>query len=326
MFARYLKCLFEDTWDANRITGCLLVPCGSNGCGTGRQQEELVRIPARLVRSRNRRFHRAGLCRTLLDRICLRALHIGALYWIDNSDLDLGDVARRASSAVGWLIMPQRSKLTKTESRGKGFGRGEKIAVGAIIFLAVWAAYSFSQPPAATTTTTSHSLKVLTASATHATGTSTASTQAQASLYPLAPDFTLPVVDPNGPTGETVSLSSFRGRVVLLEFMTPWCGHCQSMVPVLEQLYGQFAPQNVVFLSVSGTFVGATVEDTVEFIRDHKSSWTYVYDSSGSVFNQYGVTGTPTFFIIGRNGQIVSSHVGAVAFEILLNDLTRANV
>jgi thiol-disulfide isomerase/thioredoxin len=222
--------------------------------------------------------------------------------------------------------MPQRSKLTKTESRGKGFGRGEKIAVGAIIFLAVWAAYSFSQPPAATTTTTSHSLKVLTASATHATGTSTASTQAQASLYPLAPDFTLPVVDPNGPTGETVSLSSFRGRVVLLEFMTPWCGHCQSMVPVLEQLYGQFAPQNVVFLSVSGTFVGATVEDTVEFIRDHKSSWTYVYDSSGSVFNQYGVTGTPTFFIIGRNGQIVSSHVGAVAFEILLNDLTRANV
>ena len=222
--------------------------------------------------------------------------------------------------------MPQRSKLTKTESRGKGFGRGEKIAVGAIIFLAVWAAYSFSQPPAATITTTSHSLKVLTASATHATGTSTASTQAQASLYPLAPDFTLPVVDPNGPTGETVSSSSFRGRVVLLEFMTPWCGHCQSMMPVLEQLYGQFATQNVVFLSVSGTFVGATVEDTVEFIRDHKSSWTYVYDSSGSVFNQYGVTGTPTFFIIGRNGEIASSHVGAVAFEILLNDLTRANV
>jgi len=326
MLARYLKRLFENRRDADLIAGCLLVPRGSNARGTHHQQEELAQIPARLVSSRNRRRHRAGLYRALLDRICLRALHIDAFYWNRNSDLDLGDVARQASSAVGQLIMPQRSKLTKTKSRGKGFSRVEKITAGIIIFLAIWAAYSFSQPPNATTTTTSHNINMLTTSAAHTRATLTKSSQAQASLYPLAPDFTLPVVDPNGPTGKTVSLSSFHGSVVLLEFMTPWCGHCQSMAPVLEQLYEQFAPQNVVFLSVSGTFVGATVEDTVKFIRDHKSSWTYVYDSSGSVFNQYGVTGTPTFFIIGKNGEIASSHVGAVAFEILLNDLTRANV
>jgi thiol-disulfide isomerase/thioredoxin len=219
--------------------------------------------------------------------------------------------------------MPQRSKLAKTKSRGKGFSRGEKIAVGAIIFLAIWAAYSFSQPPNATTAKTSHNM--LTTSATHTRATLTTSSQAQASLYPLAPDFTLPVVDPNGPTGETASLSSFRGRVVLLEFMTPWCGHCQSMAPVLEQLYQQFGSQNVEFLTISGTFAGATVEDTAKFIRDHKSSWIYVCDSSGSIFNRYGVAGTPTFFVIGKNGDIASSHVGAVAFEILLDDLTRAN-
>jgi thiol-disulfide isomerase/thioredoxin len=221
--------------------------------------------------------------------------------------------------------MPRSPEPAKTSSRGKGLVRGEKIAVGVVIFLVVWAAYSFSQPPpVATTTTTSHGLKVLTVSATQENGISTASTRA--SLHQLAPDFTLPVVGANGPTGEKASLSSFRGKVVLLEFMTPWCGHCQGMAPVLEQLYEQFAPQNASFLSVSGTFAGATVEDTVKFIRDHKSSWTYLYDSSGSVFNQYGVTGTPTFFIIGKDGEIASSHVGAVAFEILLSDLTRAHV
>jgi thiol-disulfide isomerase/thioredoxin len=222
--------------------------------------------------------------------------------------------------------MPQRSKFAKIKNRGKGISRGEKIAVGAIIFLAVWAAYSFSQPPDATTTTTSHNINMLRTSATHTTATSTASSQAQASLYPLAPDFMLPVVGPNGPTGEIVSLSSFRGRVVLLEFMTPWCGHCQSMAPVLEKLFQQLGSQNVELLTVSATWTGATVEDTAKFIQGYKSSWTYVYDSSGAVFNSYAVTGTPTFFIIGRNGEITSSHVGAVAFEILLNDLTRANV
>ena len=326
MLTRHLKRLFEDRRDANRITGCLMVPRGSNARGTRHQQEELAQIPARLVSSRNRRCHLAGLCRALLDRICLRALYIDTFYWNRNSDLDDGSLARHASSPVGQLVMPQPSKLAKTNSRGKASSREEKIAVGAIIFLTVWAAYSFSQPPTTTTTTASHDINMLTTSASHRTTTSAASSQAQASLYPLAPDFTLPELGPNGPTGKTISLSSFRGRVVLLEFMTPWCGHCQSMVPVFEKLYQQFGPQNVEFLTISGTFAGATVEDTAEFIRNSKSSWMYVYDSSGSVFNLYGVTGTPTFYIIGRDGEIASSHVGAVAFEILLNDLTRANV
>jgi thiol-disulfide isomerase/thioredoxin len=219
--------------------------------------------------------------------------------------------------------MTKRAKLAKAKSRGKGFSRGEKIAGGVIIFLAVWAAYSFSQPPKATTTG-SDSINMLTT--THATiASQIASSQAQSQLGPLAPDFMLPVVGPNGPTGEMLSLSSFRGKVVLLEFMTPWCGHCQSMAPVLERLSRQLHSQNVEFLTVSATWTGTTVEDTAKFIQDYKSSWTYVYDSSGSVFNSYAVTGTPTFFIIGRNGEIASTHVGAVAFEILLNDLTRAN-
>ncbi len=142
--------------------------------------------------------------------------------------------------------------------------------------------------------------------------------------YQDAPDFSLPVVDSNGLTGQKVTLSSFRGRGVLLEFMEPWCSHCQNMAPVLETLYQQYQTQNVAFLSVSGPWNGATANDAANFIRTYHASWTYVYDSSGSVFNAYKVTGTPTYFIIGTNGSIIATFLGQVAPETLMPDLAKA--
>jgi cytochrome c-type biogenesis protein len=188
---------------------------------------------------------------------------------------------------------------------GKGISRGEKIAGLVVVVLAIWVVYSVTQPsPPPTTTTT----------------TPTTTTSASG-----APDFTLPVVSANGLTGQKVSLSSFRGKVVFLEFMEPWCSHCQTMAPVLENLYQQYGPQNVVFLTVSGPWNGANANDAASFIRDYHSSWIYVYDSSGTTFNAYGVQATPTFFLIDKNGQVARTYQGEVAAETIASDITRLN-
>ena len=193
--------------------------------------------------------------------------------------------------------MSSHAKGERVKKRKKGMGWGEKIFIAIVVLVVIWAAYSFSQPaPSSTTTKTSG-----------------------------APDFTLPVVGPNGLTGQKVSLSSFQGKVVLLEFMVPWCGHCQNMAPVLEQLYQQYGPQNVVFISVSGSWQGATANDAAQFIQKYHSSWTYVYDSSNGVFNTYGVGSTPAFFIITKNGEIAGTYNGEVAYDTLAADLTRYN-
>jgi cytochrome c-type biogenesis protein len=175
-----------------------------------------------------------------------------------------------------------------------------------ILVIAIWGVYSLTQSGSQTTTTSSSS---------------------------GAPDFSLPVVGPNGLTGKTVSLSSFRGKVVLLEFMMPWCPHCQNMAPVLESLYQQYGSQNVVFLSVSGAWPEqaggppATANDAAQFIRVYSASWTFVYDSSGSVFNNYGVTATPTLLIIDKNGMVAKAYpAGEVAESTLAADLTRLNI
>jgi thiol-disulfide isomerase/thioredoxin len=189
-------------------------------------------------------------------------------------------------------------------SRKNAFSRSEKIAIPIIILIAIWVVYSISQPvvPSPPTSTT----------------------MIQTTGTPGAPDFTLPVVTGSGLSGQTLTLSSFRGKVVLLEFMEPWCPHCQEMVPVLEKLYTQYGKSDVAFISVAAPWQGSTTQDVAHFINDYGSSWTYVYDSSGTIVSEYGVTGTPTFLIIGKDGTIVARYEGQQTFDTLASGLISA--
>jgi peroxiredoxin len=133
----------------------------------------------------------------------------------------------------------------------------------------------------------------------------------------VAPDFQLPEVTAQGLTDRTVQLSSFRGKVVVVEFMVSWCHVCQEMASSLTYLNEKYRAQDVVFLSVAGTQSGATAESTAEFIREHGTTWTYVLDTTdgNSVFTSYGVEATPSFFVIDRSGRILSNFRGFVATE-----------
>lgn len=180
--------------------------------------------------------------------------------------------------------MSRNSKESRPSTGKMGLSKIEKVAIPVIILIAIWVAYSVMQPgsPGPQTSTTASSL-----------------TQSGG-----PPDFTLPIVGTNGLTGQSVTLSSLRGKVVLLEFMEPWCPHCQKMAPILESLHTQYG-SSVVFVSVSGPWNGATADDTAKFIQTYGSSWTYLFDSSGNTMSSYGVTATPTFFVLGKNGSVV---------------------
>jgi thiol-disulfide isomerase/thioredoxin len=197
------------------------------------------------------------------------------------------------------------SKGSTVKKKGPGLSKWEKIGIPIIILVAVWAVYSFSQP-----SPPSSSLSI------------TASTTI--SQAGLAPDFTLPIVGPNGPTGQTITLSAFRGKVVFLEFMEPWCPHCQNMAPVLAQLYSQYGKGNVVFISVAGPWNGATASDAATFISQYGTSWTYVYDSSGTIFQNYGVDSTPSFFIIGTDGTVSNTYRGEQSTATLSGAISSA--
>jgi len=114
------------------------------------------------------------------------------------------------------------------------------------------------------------------------------------------------------PTQNRGFLAAYVGKPVFMEYMNPFCVHCQNMAPVLRQLYAEYGT-NVTFISVSD----GSVSDTQMFINTYHTPWTYLYDSTGTVAAQYGVSGTPTFFLINSSGQIVQTIEGETSLVTL---------
>jgi peroxiredoxin len=170
--------------------------------------------------------------------------------------------------------------------------------VGIVLVLIIVGLYVFSQPP-----------------------------KAPGSPGDIAPDFGLRVVTAEGLTDQVVRLSDHEGKVVVLEFMVSWCHVCQEMEPSIVYLYDTYSDQDVVFLSVAGTQRNATAETTAAFIREYGATWTHVLDSDNSVFSEYGVDATPTYFVIDKSGKISSRLQGVVvtdAFSKAINEALSA--
>jgi thiol-disulfide isomerase/thioredoxin len=125
----------------------------------------------------------------------------------------------------------------------------------------------------------------------------------------------LPIVGSKGLTGGNLTLSSFQGSVVVLEFIKPSCPVCQKTAPFIERLYAGYAKKEVVFIAIAGPWDSPTAVG--EFIQRYNSSLTYVYDSTGQVFQKYGVRAVPTLFVLSKGGTVTSSYVGAPAYDVI---------
>ena len=112
-----------------------------------------------------------------------------------------------------------------------------------------------------------------------------------------APDFTLPNLD-----GQSVSLSQFKGQVVLLDFWASWCGPCINDLPYLRKVKEKTADWPVVFLNIS---LDADEDDWREAIDKHEIKGVHVRAGSGSdVAKSYQVMGIPSYHLVNSQGLI----------------------
>ncbi|MGI8588713.1 MAG: peroxiredoxin family protein [Chloroflexia bacterium] len=146
----------------------------------------------------------------------------------------------------------------------------------------------------------------------------------------LAPDFTLTSTD-----GSMVSLSQFKGKVVLLEFMAPWCPHCQQDSVTLNQVYDNYAGKNVQMLGVSASPYGRNHEsgdnspinmgDLTWFHDTFHLKYPLLFDPTANVGEQaYGVQSYPTIYVLDGKDVILAEPDYPVTYAAISTALDQA--
>lgn len=123
-----------------------------------------------------------------------------------------------------------------------------------------------------------------------------------------APGFTLPAA-----AGGEVTLSSMRGRVVLLDFYASWCTVCQQDAPAVETFAARYGAQ----VAVLGVDWREPEAATARWTAAFGLTYPNLRDGSGQVAAHYGLTGVPELWWIGRRGTARLHVVGPATFEQL---------
>jgi peroxiredoxin len=119
----------------------------------------------------------------------------------------------------------------------------------------------------------------------------------------LAPDFTLPQLD-----GQDLRLSSYRGKVVLLDFWATWCDPCREEIPHFVELQQRYGYRG---LQVIGISMDDGSDPVGPFYQQFHMNYPVVMGTAKTGELYGGILGLPITFLIGRDGFIYAKHLGA---------------
>ncbi|MGH7273371.1 MAG: redoxin domain-containing protein [Nitrospiria bacterium] len=121
-----------------------------------------------------------------------------------------------------------------------------------------------------------------------------------------APIFSGPEVN----TGEIISLSNYKGKVVVINFWASWCFECKQEHENLLAIHRRFGPDpNFVMLGIN---YQDREEDARKYLEMYGNSFNHVRDLKGTISIDYGVYGVPETFVFDQQGIIRHKHIGPI--------------
>ncbi|RSD25019.1 redoxin domain-containing protein [Mesobacillus subterraneus] len=131
-----------------------------------------------------------------------------------------------------------------------------------------------------------------------------------------APDFELNTLD-----GQTIKLSDYRGKKVILNFWATWCPPCKAEMPHMQNFYEEYQDQGVEILAVNLTNMDKGTDEVQKFVDEFGLTFTIPMDEEGYAGTTYQAFTIPTSYILDENGVITKKIVGPMD-EKMMKDLT----
>jgi cytochrome c biogenesis protein CcmG/thiol:disulfide interchange protein DsbE len=110
-------------------------------------------------------------------------------------------------------------------------------------------------------------------------------------------------------TGKDVSITSFRGRPVVLIFWASWCGPCHDEQPALNTAYTQWSPRGVVFLGVD---LRDTTTPALAFQSEFKVPYPSIADTNATLAIDYRIPSAPSLVFLNAQGKVADVVLGAL--------------
>jgi len=133
-----------------------------------------------------------------------------------------------------------------------------------------------------------------------------------------APELALPT-----PSGDTVSVSSFRGKYLLIDFWASWCGPCRQENPNVVKAFNQFKSKNFTILGVS---LDQAKAPWIKAIKDDQLSWTHISDLKfwdSKAVEVYQFDGIPFNVLVDPNGTIIAENLRGFDLENKLQQVLK---
>jgi cytochrome c biogenesis protein CcmG, thiol:disulfide interchange protein DsbE len=124
-----------------------------------------------------------------------------------------------------------------------------------------------------------------------------------------APEFSLPEL--NG--DRELSLASYYGKALVVNFFASWCAPCKDEAPILQETWERHRDEGLVVLGIDAQdFRG----DGRRFVERYGLTYPVVFDGKGSTLGRFGLTGFPETYFVGRDGRIAAEKVvGGIEVE-----------